>query len=370
MPFVKGFRKLFFSPYCVQWTFLRHPVCYSCTTDEKHRLAQTARPLRILSVSDLLRNKWLTSSTHRSTRPSAFLGYRPLTVLIVPHFVGFVKGFYQLFFRASSVGFEPLGSGPSLQPRWDSPLDCLYCTTNLAVCQYLFWNSLNFFWGRELALLRPSAAGFCSKSLCHPRHLWSTICIAEKWDALNPFGVKSGDFTGLTRIFAVYCRPTCGEWPLFTPLVRGVPLTVSLLYHIGSGLSRPFSNFFQVFFILTLSVRLATLPWDNYSIANGCPNCNRQNTQITGFLHLHLCALYILTKLLAAWYNGNSAQDARPRAANYSTLFALCQAWIFIHFQCKIIHFVQKNEKIPSFLGIFVHFTQDFGFRFCTSVSS
>ena len=101
---------------------------------------------------------------------------------------------------------------------------------------------------------------------------------------------------------------------------------VSLLYHRGSGLSRPFSNFFQVFFILTLSVRLATLPWDNYSIANGCPNCNRQNTQITGFLHPHLCALYILTKLLAAWYNGNSAQDARPRAANYSTLFALCQA--------------------------------------------
>jgi hypothetical protein len=82
-----------------------------------------------------------------------------------------------------------------------------------------------------------------------------------------------------------------------------------------------FSSFFHLAFW-----RLAPLPWDNYSIANGYPNCNRQNTQITGFLHPHLCALYILTKLLAAWYNGNSAQGARPRAANYSTLSIICQA--------------------------------------------
>jgi hypothetical protein len=50
-------------------------------------------------------------------------------------------------------------------------------------------------------------------------------------------------------------------------------------------------------------------------------DCNRQNTQITGFFHPHLCALYILTKLLAVWYNGNSAQDARPRAAIIAHLF-------------------------------------------------
>ena len=89
--FVKGFRKLFFSTYCGNVTFLRHPVCYSCTADGKHRLAQTARPLRILSVSDLRQNKWFTSFIHRSARPSAFLGYRPLTVFIIAHFAGFVK---------------------------------------------------------------------------------------------------------------------------------------------------------------------------------------------------------------------------------------------------------------------------------------
>ena len=64
----------------------------------------------------------------------------------------------------------------------------------------------------------------------------------------------------------------------------------------------------------------------DYSIADEVGNCNRQNAQITGFLHTHLCTLYILTKLLAAWYNGNSALDARRRAANFSTLFAFCQA--------------------------------------------
>ena len=121
----------------------------------------------LLSVTDLPRIlKRFTSSTHRSVHPSAFLGYRPLTIFIVPQVWRLVNTFFEI-------------------PQT--------------------------FLGRELALLRPSAAGFCSKSLCHPRHLWSTICIAEKWDALNPFGVKSGDFTGLTRIFAVYCRPTCGE---------------------------------------------------------------------------------------------------------------------------------------------------------------
>ena len=100
---VKGFRKLFFSPYCGNATFQRHHVCYSCTADEKHRLAQTARPLRVLSVSDLLRNKWLTSSTHRSARPSAFLGYRPLTVFIIAHSVRFVKRFFRIFSSASTI---------------------------------------------------------------------------------------------------------------------------------------------------------------------------------------------------------------------------------------------------------------------------
>lgn len=57
----------------------------------------------------------------------------------------------------------------------------------------------------------------------------------------------------------------------------------------------------------------------DYSIADRITDCNRQNAQNTGFLHPHLCALYILTKLLAAWYNGNSAQGARRRAANFST---------------------------------------------------
>lgn len=164
---VKGFRKLFFSPYCGNVTFSRHPVCYSCTADEKHRLAQTARPLRVLSVSVLLRNKWLTSSTHRSVHPSAFLGYRPLTVFIVSQ----VWRLVNTFFEISSTFFE--------EGSW--------------LCSVHPWRSANL------------------GKLCHPRHLWSTICIAEKWDALNPFGVKSGDFTGLTRIFAVYCRPTCGE---------------------------------------------------------------------------------------------------------------------------------------------------------------
>ena len=46
----------------------------------------------------------------------------PLDTLIVSQLGRFVKGFFQLFFRASSVGFEPLGPGPSLQPtHWCSP---------------------------------------------------------------------------------------------------------------------------------------------------------------------------------------------------------------------------------------------------------
>ena len=66
---------------------------------------------------------------------------------------------------------------------------------------------------------------------------------------------------------------------------------------------------------------------------------NRQNAQITGILRPHLCALYILTKLLAAWYNGNSAQDARRRAANYSTFSAFCQE--FFKNLCK----KEKNPR-------------------------
>ena len=97
---VKGFHKLFFSPYCGNATFLRHPVCYSCTADEKHRLAQTARPHRVLSVSDLLRNKWFTSFTNRSARPSAFLGYRPLTVFIVPQVERLVNTFFKTFTKS------------------------------------------------------------------------------------------------------------------------------------------------------------------------------------------------------------------------------------------------------------------------------
>ena len=46
-----------------------------------------------------------------------------LCAFIITQLTRFVKGFFQLFFRASSVGFEPLGSVASLQPRWDSPLD-------------------------------------------------------------------------------------------------------------------------------------------------------------------------------------------------------------------------------------------------------
>ena len=48
-----------------------------------------------------------------------------LLATIIPQASWFVKGFFQLFFRASSVGFEPLGSVASLQPRWDSPLDII-----------------------------------------------------------------------------------------------------------------------------------------------------------------------------------------------------------------------------------------------------
>ena len=69
----------------------------------------------------------------------------PLDTLIVPHSVEFVKGLYQLFFRASSVGFEPLGSGPSLQPRWDSPLDNYSIAFREAFVKSFFHTFRNFF---------------------------------------------------------------------------------------------------------------------------------------------------------------------------------------------------------------------------------
>ena len=49
-----------------------------------------------------------------------------IDTLIVSYFKGFVKRFFPFFFRASSVGLEPLGSGP--QPSTYSlvfPLDTL-----------------------------------------------------------------------------------------------------------------------------------------------------------------------------------------------------------------------------------------------------
>ena len=107
---VKRFRKLFFSPYCGNATFLRHPVCYSRTTDEKHRLAQTARPLRVLSVSGLLRNKWLTSSTFARFATLRFLGLLPLDILIVSQTFRLVNTFLKTFlkkFLVRQVGIEP-----------------------------------------------------------------------------------------------------------------------------------------------------------------------------------------------------------------------------------------------------------------------
>lgn len=106
--------------------------------------------------------------------------------------------------------------------------------------------------------------------------------------------------------------------------LRGIPLNCLYCTTSGADCQDLFQTFFKFFHLAFW--RLAPLPWDNYSIAQGCMDCNRQNTQITGFLHPHLCALYILTKLLAAWYNGNSASHARARAANYSTLSTICQA--------------------------------------------
>ena len=42
--------------------------------------------------------------------------------LIISHFKGFVKGKFQLLFHSSVMGFEPLGSDASLQPRCSLPL--------------------------------------------------------------------------------------------------------------------------------------------------------------------------------------------------------------------------------------------------------
>ena len=47
-----------------------------------------------------------------------------LTPLLYHTLWGLSRGFFN-FFRASSVGFEPLGSGPSLQPRLTSPPDII-----------------------------------------------------------------------------------------------------------------------------------------------------------------------------------------------------------------------------------------------------
>ena len=177
--------------------------------------------------------------------PSAFLGYRPLTVFIVPQTFRLVNTFFEI-----SQTFLKEGSA-----------------------------------------VAPSIRTFNGCALSLDYYLYS-----GRWDALNPCGVKSGDFTGLTRIFAIYCRPTCGECPLFIPLVRDLdrfPYCIFIVPHRERIVKTFFKLFFKFFHLAFW--RLAPLPWDNYSIAQGHMDCNRQSAQNRENLHINVCALCQLT---------------------------------------------------------------------------
>ena len=113
----------------------------------------------------------------------------------------------------------------------------------------------------------------------------------------------------------------------------GVPYTLGVLWtpldfsYIVPHIGRFVKGFFTFFFepagrSLTLRPtrnggRVCTAsPLDNNSISHLFSNCNRQNAQIRDFYFLVFCATFLLTKLVAVWYNKISRLTfvgARPR---------------------------------------------------------
>ena len=113
--------------------------------------------------------KRFTSSTHRSVHPSAFLGYRPLTVFIVPQTLRFVNTFFEIsqtFFGKGVALLRP--SVAVCHPRQTVP-------STASLVYYLYSGEVGRpkpLWGKEWRLYK-SYTHLCDLLLTHLRRVTS-----------------------------------------------------------------------------------------------------------------------------------------------------------------------------------------------------